>query len=379
MVPRTLAKTLQTLATQYPVLTITGPRQSGKTTLSRTTFPSHHYVSLEAPDVRARARTDPRGLLDEIREGAILDEIQHVPEFVSYLQEEVDADARTGRFVLTGSENFALTSTVAQSLAGRTAVIHLLPLDLTERLRFPQPMGSLVETLFAGSYPRIHDRGLDPSRWLGDYVATYIERDLRAIIDIGNLTAFTTFLGLCAGMTAQEVNLSRLGADCGVTHNTIRAWISTLEASFIVFRTPPWLRNPRKRLVKAPKLHFVDSGLCCYLLGIRSADHLRTHPLRGAIFESWVAAEIYKSVAHRGGRPQLFHLREARGAEVDIVLDGPVYVEAKSGATLATDWFDVLSPLDGDRRIVYGGDAAQTRFGIRAIPWAALGNESWPA
>lgn len=381
MIPRDLARPLRQAAASYPVVTLTGPRQSGKTTLCRAAFPRLRYVSLEPPDVRAHARADPRSFLADLEGGAILDEVQHAPDLVSYLQAEVDARPEPGRFILTGSEHFSLTGRIAQSLAGRTAVLHLLPPSLGELRRFPSPPSTLWEVLFAGAYPRIHDRGIPPSRWLGDYVATYVERDVRAVLDIGNLAAFTTFLGLCAGATAQEVNLSRLGADAGVTHNTARAWLSVLEASFLVFRSPPWLRNARKRLVKAPKLHFLDAGLCCYLLGIREPDQLRTHPLRGAIFESWVASEIFKVRAHAGLPPRIAHRREVRGAEIDIVVDrgarGPLWVEAKSGATVAEDWFLALTAVRGERRIVHGGDRAERRGDVRVVPWSRIDTEDW--
>jgi len=318
--PRKFESVLLKLADQYPALTVTGPRQSGKTTLCRSVFPDLGYVNLEPLDQRAFAREDPRGLLAEYPGGLILDEIQHVPELLRYIQEAVDEDDTPGRFVLTGSQHFALSESIGQSLAGRTAVLQLLPLSIDEYEGFGIPLDSLFEVLFAGGYPRIHDRGIAPKRWLADYVATYVERDVRQIANVSDLGAFSNFLRLCAAHTAQEVNLTALGADAGVSYNTAKAWLSILETSFLIVRCRAWHRNIRKQLVKRPKLHFLDSGLACHLLGIRGAEELRHHPLRGAIFESWVAGEIQKHHTHRGRRPMLFHYREFRGAEIDLLL-----------------------------------------------------------
>jgi len=340
MIPRNLAGPLRDLAKRYPVVTVTGPRQSGKTTLCRATFPDTAYVSLEPLDEREFARTDPRGFLRLYADGAVIDEVQHVPGLLSYLQAEVDERPMPGRFILTGSQHFGLSAAVSQSLAGRTGVLYLLPLSLDELRRFPSPPTGLFATLWSGGYPRIFDQGLPPDRWLADYTTTYVQRDVREVLNVGDLQAFTTFLQLCAGRTAQEVNLSSLGADAGVSHNTAKSWLSVLEASFICFRVPAWHRNLGKRLRKAAKLHFVDSGLACRLLGIRTAEQLIHHPLRGAIFESWVASEAYKARAHRGLDPSLFHLREDRGAEIDLVVEAAdefLLVEAKSGATVVPD------------------------------------------
>ncbi|MGY6554103.1 MAG: ATP-binding protein [Wenzhouxiangella sp.] len=381
--PRLFASTLRELARQYPVLTVTGPRQSGKTTLCRAVFPDFAYVNLEPLDRREFARQDPRGLLAEYPDGLILDEIQHVPELLGYIQEAVDEDGAPGRYILTGSQHFGLSAAINQSLAGRTAVLQLLPLSLEEFPDFEIPLDSLFTVLFAGGYPRIHDRGLAPERWLADYLATYVERDVRQIANVSSLSAFTNFLRLCAAHTAQEINLSALGADAGISHNTARAWLSILETSFLVIQCPAWHRNIRKQLVKRPKLHFLDSGLVCHLLGIRSADELRHHPLRGAIFESWVASEIYKHHSHRGLRPELLHYREARGAEIDILLQSGnrlIACEAKSGATLQPDFLKHLGTFSErmasispapelSLRLVYGGDEKHRRSKVDCLGW----------
>ncbi|MFP4207901.1 MAG: ATP-binding protein [Wenzhouxiangella sp.] len=389
--PRKFAAVLLDLADQYPVLTLTGPRQSGKTTLCRSVFPDYGYVNLEPLDQRQFAREDPRGLLAEFPGGVIVDEIQHVPELLGYIQEAVDEDGRPGRFVLTGSQHFSLSASIGQSLAGRTAVLQLLPLSLEEYADFSIPLDSLFDVLFAGGYPRIHDRSIAPERWLADYVATYVERDVRQIANVSDLGAFSTFLRLCASHTAQEINLSALGADAGVSHNTAKAWLSILETSFLIVRCPAWHRNLRKQLVKRPKLHFLDSGLVCHLLGIRSADELRHHPLRGPIFESWVASEIYKHLSHRGNNPRCFHYREARGVEIDILLQsasGLIACEAKSGATLQPDFMNhlrvfservstLLPQPELDLRLVYGGDRRQQRSGVECLGWRQIHAVEW--
>ena len=386
MIERTLSTKLRELAGYYPIVTVTGPRQSGKTTLCRACFPDRPYVSLERHDTRDAARTDPRGFLETVADGAVLDEVQHVPELLSYLQAEVDERPEPGRFVLTGSQHFGLTEQVAQSLAGRTGVLFLLPPSLDELRRFPEPPASLWETLWAGAYPRIHDRRIPADRWLADYVTTYVQRDVRQVLRVGDLQTFTTFLKLCAGRTGQVVNLSSLGGDAGVSHNTARAWLSVLETSLLVFRLPPWHRNLKKQLVKAPKLHFLDAGLACHLLGIRSPEQLRHHPLRGAIFESWCVSEVYKARAHRGLSADLFYFRDHKGLEVDLVVetgDAVLLGEMKSGATIAGDFFGPLTRLAGllgktgdwrpVRQIVfYGGVERQRRNDALALPWSAI-------
>jgi uncharacterized protein len=391
MIERNLAGPLRDAAGYYPVVTVTGPRQSGKTTLCRATFPSKAYVSLEPLDEREFAQNDPRGFLRLYSGGAIIDEVQHAPDLLSYLQADVDERPEHGRFILTGSQHFGLTAAVTQSLAGRTAVLNLLPLSLDELRRFPAPVDDLFATLWAGGYPRIHDQHVPPARWLADYFSTYVQRDVRQVLNVGDLQAFAGFVRLCAGRTAQDLNLSALGADAGVSHATARAWLSVLEASFLCFRLPAWHRNLGKRLRKTAKLHFLDSGLVCYLLGIQSADQLVRHPQRGAIFESWVAAEAYKAQANRGGEPTLYHLREDRGAEIDLVLeavDHLLLAEAKSGATVTSDALKVLDAVSSritqagesrpvQRRLVYGGDSTYTRSGVDVVSWSNVQEQPW--
>ncbi|WIM05069.1 MAG: ATP-binding protein [Candidatus Nitricoxidivorans perseverans] len=377
MIDRNLTPLLKEAARQYPVVLLTGPRQSGKTTLCQATFPDRAYVTLEPLDQRESAIRDPRGFLEEYRAGAIIDEVQQAPDLLSYLQEEVDRDASPGRFILTGSQHFGLTAQVAQSLAGRCAVLTLLPPSLDELRRFPAPPGDLLTTLWMGAYPRIHDRGIPAQRWLSDYLTTYVQRDVRQVLNIGDLLGFTDFVRLCAGRSAQEINLSRLGGDAGVSHNTARQWLSVLEAGYLIQRLPAWHTNQRKQIVKAPKLHFIDSGLACHLLDIREPDQIRHHPLRGALFESWVAAEALKRQAHAGLPQRLYHYRESRGLEVDLLIEEAgrrIAIESKSGATIASDFFAPLEKLSaifpGIRAgIVYGGDAVHRRDDMMAVPW----------
>jgi hypothetical protein len=393
MVTRDLAPHARTLARRHPVLAVTGPRQSGKTTFCRSEFPDHAYVSLELPDERRFAREDPRGFLARFPDGAVLDEIQRVPELTSYLQVIVDEDARAGRWILTGSQHFALSKAVSQSLAGRVALLELFPLTLAELLRFPKPPESLFETLFAGAYPRIHDKKLPPSEWLASYVATYVERDVRDVLNVGDLIAFQTFVAQAAARSGQVLNLSNLGVDAGISQPTAKSWLSVLETSYLAFRLPPFARNLRKRLIKAPKLHFLDSGILCYLLGIRTPAELVTHPLRGAVFESWVVSEVKKAHAHRGERAELSFYRDQAGLEIDLLrarASELVAIEIKSGQTSASSFFDSFEPFERAlatarragsptrRIVVFGGDTSQARSDVTLDSWRELARSDWP-
>lgn len=389
MIDRDLASVLRKAARQFPAVTLTGPRQSGKSTLCRALFPRLPYVSLEAPDIRAFARDDPRAFLAAYPKGAILDEVQRVPELPSYLQPLIDAHPVAGRWVLTGSQNFALIESVSQSLAGRTAILHLLPLCRGEVLRFARHPRTLDETLLAGGYPRIFDQRLKPADWLASYISTYIERDVRSVSNIGDLSTFQRFVELCAGRTAQLLNYAGLAADCGISQPTAKAWISVLEASFIAFRLPSFHSNHRKRLVKMPKLHFYDTGLACWLLGIRTPEQLRSHPLRGPIFESWVVTEILKHRTNRSERAGLFFYRDRDAAEADLLIEHAgriTVVEAKSSQTASSSLFDGVSRVRGHLErsghrveviVAYGGEDSQARTGARLVPWNLLHEERW--
>lgn len=389
MINRDLASRLQRAAREFPAVTLTGPRQSGKSTLCRTLFPDLPHANLESPDVRSFAVDDPRGFLAQFPEGAIVDEVQRAPDLPSYLQGIIDDDRRPGRWILTGSQNLALLNTVSQSLAGRTAVLHLLPLARSEVLRFAHYPETLEGTILAGGYPRIFDRQLDPSDWLGAYVATYLERDVRSISNIGDLATFQRFVELCAGRTGQLLNYSSLAADTGISQPTAKAWLGVLEASFIAFRLPPFHTNIRKRLVKMPKLHFHDTGLACWLLGIRSPDQLRSHPLRGALFETWVVSEIVKHRRNRGETGGLSFYRDRHAVEVDLIVESAdrlTLVEAKAARTATSGLFTGARRV-GDQitqasrpcgaLLVYGGDEAQRRSNVRLVSWTRLHEDAW--
>ena len=384
MIERDLEPELIRAARQFPSITLTGPRQSGKTTLCRAVFPDHPYATLEAPDIRAFATEDPRGFLARFPTGAIIDEVQRVPDLLSYLQVIIDADPEPGRWILTGSQNLSLLESVSQSLAGRTAVHHLFPLSRSEIVRFDRHPQTLEESLFAGAYPRIFDRDLNPADWLRSYVATYIERDVRTISNVGDLPTFQRFVELCAGRTAQLVNYSSLADDCGVSQPTAKTWLGILETSFLAFRLPAFHANLRKRLVKMPRLYFYDTGLVCWLLGIRSAEQLHTHPLRGPIFETWVVSEIAKHRTHRGETGGLFFYRDSNGAEADLIIEQPsriTLVEAKASATPSSTLFRgarrVRRHLARLRRpcsvvVAYGGEQLQQRTDGNLVPWCEL-------
>jgi len=384
LIQRQARATLERLATGYPLVAITGPRQSGKTTLARAAFAGKPYVSLEDLDERTAAEHDPRGFLARFPDGAVLDEVQRAPALFSYLQTRVDEDRRSGLFILTGSQQFGLLSSVTQTLAGRVAMLPLLPFSLGELQAARKVPRSVEALLFQGLYPPIYDRGLEAGIWYGNYVGTYVERDVRQMVNVRDLSTFQRFVRMCAARTAQLVNLSSLALDCGISHNTASAWLSVLEASYILHLLQPYHRNFGKRLVKTPKLYFHDTGLAAWLLGIQHAGQLATHPQRGALFETWVVAELLKARFNQGLASNLYFWRDRSGHEVDVLIergDALVPVEIKSGQTVAPDFF---TGLDEWRRIaggeaghdawlVYGGDREQTRQGARVIPWRAIG------
>ena len=385
MVSREIAPLVTRLARKYPVLTLTGPRQSGKTTLCRSLFAHKPYVTLENPDTRRFAIEDPRGFLKGIEAGAIIDEIQRVPELPSYLQAVVDTDDTAGRFILTGSQQFELMSQVSQSLAGRTAVLRLLPFSLAEVQQI-HAIPDLPQSLLTGFYPRIHDRDLDPSQALGDYFATYVERDLRQLAAVHDLQRFERFVRLCAGRVGQLVNLTSLGNDAGISQVTARAWLDLLQTSYIVHLLPPWFTNTSKRLVKRPKLYFHDVGLACWLLGLRTGEQVARDPLLGGLFENLVVMEALKARFNRGESAEMYFYRDAPGNEVDLLT--PVgrqfqAVEIKAGTTVNPDYFRGLRAFAAafpdsiaSGGVIYGGDTNEVRsdwpvFSWRQIPVAA--------
>ncbi len=373
MIPRTLEPVLHQLAGQYPVLTVTGPRQSGKTTLCRSAFADKPYVNLESPDIREFARSDPRGFLASYADGAILDEIQRVPQLLSYLQPVVDDRNETGLFILTGRQQFEVMTSITQSLAGRTALLKLLPLSI-EELANTETTLSIDQLLLTGFYPRIYDAGINPTQALGDYVETYIERDIRQMTVIKDLALFEKFVRLCAGRVGQLLNLQSLGNDVGVSHTTARSWLTLLEASYVIFLLRPWHTNLSKRQIKSPKLYFYDVGLVSYLLGVENELHINRHPLKGNLFENLVVIEALKYRYNRGKRNNLFFWRDAKGNEVDLLIEnGPdvMPVEIKAGATISGDFFKGLrtfsSRLSAPAKagaLVYGGTERQKRSDV---------------
>jgi len=380
MIDREITAKLGILARGFPVLSLTGPRQSGKTTLVREIFPDFAYLNLENLDVMAAATEDPRRFLEAHAEtGAIIDEAQRAPELFSYLQGIVDESGRMGRFVLTGSQNFLLLEKISQSLAGRTAISHLLPFSSAE-LKSADLFASDTDTvLYQGSYPPVFDRPVAPEDFYPAYIETYLERDLRTLKNIGDLSLFRKFLILCAGRAGQLLNMAALGNEVGVDHKTVRSWISVLEACFIVFLLRPYHRNWNKRLVKQPKLYFHDTGLLCSLLGIKNADGLAGHYLRGSIFENHVITEQIKAQYNRGERPSVFFWRDHSGHEIDLIIENGSAIKAveiKSGTTLHPTFFDGLSWFArqtglsaSDCVLVYGGDSRQNRKAGEVRPW----------
>ena len=382
MIEREITPVLLNLFSQYPFVTVTGPRQSGKTTLCRHAFPHLNYVNLERPDLREFAESDALGFLASLGRGAILDEIQRVPELLSHLMVYADETRQNGLFVLTGSEHFALTQTISQSLAGRTALLRLLPFSLQER-RLAGGSEDIDDVLYSGFYPRIYDQKLKPGQALSDYIETYVERDVRRIGEIRNLTGFRRFVRLCAGRAGQPVNLSSLGADAGVSHTTARQWLAILEASYLVFQLPPFHANLRKRLVKSPKLYFYDVGLASHLIGIENARQVATHPLRGPLFENAVVVEALKHRFNRGQPSNLSFFRDSQGLECDLLCEtgnSLSAIEIKSGMTVSSEYFraiervSALLPQITRKLVVYGGSLGQVRRGAEVVPLSGLGH-----
>jgi predicted AAA+ superfamily ATPase len=384
MLPRTLANTLHRLAEGFPIIAITGPRQSGKTTLARSVFADKPYVSLEDPIERSFAMEDPRGFLSRFQQGAVFDEAQRWPDLFSYLQGIVDQQRAPGRFVLTGSQQFGLLAGVTQSLAGRVGLTRLLPLAFDELPAASRRL-KLDSILLSGGYPLLHTQPGTASDWFASYVATYIERDVRQLLNVKDMATFQRFLRLCAGRTGQLLNLSALAGEAGISHSTARAWLSVLESSDLVFLLPPYHRNFGKRLVKTPKLYFLDTGLACWLLGIRSQDVLALHPSRGALFETWVVSEFVKSRFNHGQPADLYFWRDNNGLEADLLIETGARlqpVEIKSGQTVTRDYVragQASARFAGDEALppwlIYGGDESYERSGLRVMGWRDISSE----
>jgi len=382
IIHREISEQVISRSQKYPVVSITGPRQSGKTTLAQTLFPDYAYVSLERPDYREQAQEDPNRFLRTFTAGVVLDEVQRAPDLFSYIQVIVDESPKPGQFILTGSQNFLLLEQISQSLAGRVAIFRLLPFSLPELHASSYAPNDLDTFLFTGTYPPVYDRGYEPRSWYMDYIQTYIERDVRSVRKVTDLMLFQKFLGLCAGRVGQLLNLNSLSGECGVSHNTARDWMSVLEASYLVFRLQPYHESFNKRIVKQPKLYFFDPGLLCALHGLHSPEQLAQHYLRGSIFESFIVSELVKARWRAGLSGNGHFWRDRHGHEIDYLVEtdaGIVPVEIKSGETVQTSMFDGLSywckltgmPLDSGC-LVYGGKEKQSRKNGRVIGWSVM-------
>ncbi len=365
MITRDITEELLRSAAEYPVVTVLGPRQSGKTTLVRMAFPDRLYFTLEDPDVRAAAEADPRGFLDQTKDGAILDEVQRLPMLLSYLQGMVDRNGGRGRFILTGSHQPRLHEAISQSLAGRTAMLTLWPFSIHE-LRHYRPTYSPFDLVVRGCFPRLHEEKLDPRRFYNSYLQTYVERDVRALTQVRDLSQFQQFLTLLAGRVGQVVNLSSLTNDVGVSSTTLRNWLSVLKASYVVFELPPFFENIRKRVVKSPKVLFTDVGLAAFLLGIHTPEQASRDPLRGYLYENLVITEIMKGALNRGIRPEVYFFRDLHGNEVDLLIregGSLTPVEIKSAATFSVEFIKGIERFAGlgvervnPGVVLYGGE-----------------------
>jgi len=381
MIPRDTGQIIRKLRWQFPVITLTGPRQSGKTTLLKSLYTDIPYVSLEDIDVRNTALSDPRGFLSNYPGGAVLDEVQRTPELFSYIQGVIDRNKKI-HFVLSGSQNFLVLENISQSLAGRAAILKLLPFSISELQHEKLVSETYEQLIFTGMYPAIYDRKIDPEYFYPSYINTYIERDVRMIKNIENLNSFSNFLQLCAGRAGQIVNLNSLATDAGISPNTAKSWLSILEASFIIFFLHPYYENYNKRIIKSPKLYFYDTGLVCSLLGISSANQVKLFHSKGALFENMIITDLIKNRLHNGINPRFYFWQNKTGQEIDLIIDqpeGPVPFEIKSGMTMNENYFTNLKywqKLTGEKaenlNVIYGGETSlKTSYG-NYIAWHHL-------
>jgi uncharacterized protein len=380
-IERTLEKAMRAYTAKFPVLSLTGPRQAGKTTLLKTVFPEYRYVSLENPEVRLQAESDPNGFLDRYDRYVIFDEAQRVPHLFSYLQTKVDNDGIMGQYILSGSQNFLLLQNITQSLAGRVAIFRLFPFDMAELK--PQNLLNvdLDENITKGFYPALFGRPLTALDYYPNYVESYVERDVRTLLNVKDLGLFRIFMRLCAGRVGQVVNFNSMANECGISMKTAQAWFSILETSYITFQLSPYFQNINKRLVKSPKIYFYDTGLLCYLLGIKNAE-IATHYARGSIFENFVIADFIKADAHSLGRNTFYFYRDSNQNEIDcLVQAGEKFnlVEIKSGKTINSDFFDGIKKFEksyphatGKKFLVYGGHEKYTHLGTQIVGWDCL-------
>ena len=378
MIKRQIQEKLVQLAEQFPVVAIVGPRQSGKTTLVKMSFKEKTYLNLEEPDTRLFAQTDPRSFLSGSKSGLIIDEAQRVPDLFSYIQSIVDESKTPGQFIITGSHNFLMQEKISQTLAGRVAILTLLPFSL-EEIRREDSEEDFPNYIFSGFYPPIYDRKIEPSDWYPNYIRTYLERDVRLIKNIPDLNSFTLFVKLCAGRIGQLLNLSSLAIEAGISVNTAKSWLSILEASYIAYRLEPHFQNFNKRLVKMPKLYFYDTGLACSLLGLESVDQISTHYLVGSLFENLVLSDLIKHKMNYGLNNNFYFWRDKLGREVDCLIESgleKIIIEIKAGKTINADFFTGLNFYKGltdDKNIfsylIYGGQKEEARSSGKVLPW----------
>lgn len=381
MIERDIRARIKAMAKKLPVLGLLGPRQSGKSTLVQHIFPDYTYVSLEDIEYRQFALSDPKAFLAQFAPPVIIDEAQYAPDLFSYIQLIVDASDQTGQFILTGSQHFLLLEKITQSLAGRIALLNLLPLSLSE-IASAQPLNSIDTILYQGAYPRLYDRQLEPADIYPDYIQTYIERDVRSMQNIQDLGAFQRFIKLCAARVGQLVNFSSLAGDCGITYNTAKAWLSVLESSFIVYLLKPYYQNIGKQLAKSPKLYFYDTGIASYLLGIESASQLNTHYSRGSLFENLVINEHLKYYYNQGKRPSLYFFRDKSGNEVDLIIERAgklIPIEIKSAQTFQKhflkgikQWKSLFPDAGETSYVIYGGDESLLYHDTQVVSWTSL-------
>lgn len=381
MLSRLLTNPVREAVKVFPIIGIVGPRQSGKTTLAKQLFPNYEYVNLEQLDTRRFASEDPRGFLNRFNNKVILDEVQRAPDLFSYLQAHVDNQKVNGQFILTGSQHFLMMASITQTLAGRIGLFNLYPLSYEELKKAGVQENDALSQILKGGYPRLYDQPVSPSLWLSSYIQTYLDRDVSLLSQIDNLSAFEKFVHLAAGRTGQLLNLSSLGSEVGVTHNTIKSWVSLLKTSGIIFLLQPYYANISKRLNKTPKVYFIDTGLACHLLGINTKEQLLTHPLYGSLFETFIVSEFMKFYANRGIDQNMYFWRDQQGTEADILtIDGnnASLYEIKSAQTIPADAFAKLEliekviPQKSSLNLIYGGDDTQARTKGHTISWKSL-------
>jgi hypothetical protein len=382
-VNREIEKSVRFYESKYPVIAVTGPRQSGKTTLLKTLFSDYEYVSLENPDTRSFAETDPNGFLARYQQKVIFDEIQRVPALFSYIQSRVDEAPVMGRYILSGSQNFHLMESITQSLAGRVAIFKLFPFDFQELNAVGLLADNYLDMLIKGFYPSIYDRDIPSRTFYSNYIQTYIQRDVSELVAIKDMRLFQNFLGLCAARAGQLLNLNSLANECGISQPTAKSWLSVLETSYIVFQLQPFHRNFNKRIVKTPKIYFYDTGLLCHLLKIGTTDQLLTHPVRGNLFENMMIAEYLKRIHHAGRFEDIWFWRDSTGHEIDLLIDNGQTIsvaEIKAGMTIMPDMFETLAwweKISGQQNLVkllvYGGSENQTRSAGAVVAWKDFG------